>query len=92
MTDAIVTDTDSLWGTPLQAAGCPKCKSVFLLVSDKTTSTCPNCFAATLTPQPARLHTAPPELYLPFALASIHGWRTPGYGQTNSIHNHCAPD
>lgn len=68
MTDAIVTDTAALWGTPLQAAGCPKCKSVFLLAADRTTSTCPNCFAANLAPQPARLHTAPPELCLPFTL------------------------
>ncbi len=70
MPDAIVTDTATLWGAPLQAAGCSKCKSVFLLPVDRTALPCPNCFATTLTPQPARLNSAPPELCLPFALES----------------------
>ncbi len=70
MPETIVTETAALWGAALQAAGCPKCGVAHLVPAERLNASCPNCLAAKLTPQPARLHSAPPELYLPFALTS----------------------
>ncbi len=55
-----------VWGADLHAAGCPKCARVHLVPAARASGPCPACFAANLTPQPARLRAEPPEMVVPF--------------------------
>ncbi len=64
-----MTDTVTAWGTSLQAAGCSKCGQAYLVPQNRINDTCPNCFAAKLSPQGARLRPEPPELVAPFNIS-----------------------
>jgi len=63
---AIISETEMLWNTERQPAGCPHCRRVFLVPSDQTGARCPLCRQATLEPQPVRMRAAEPERMLPF--------------------------
>jgi hypothetical protein len=56
----------SVWGTPLQPAGCPACRQVYLVEAARLGQTCPNCVRGKLEPQPALLRPEAPELLAPF--------------------------
>lgn len=62
----IVAEAAQLWDANLQPAGCPACRSGFLLASDPAQQRCPACWRANLEVQPARLRPEPPELVIPF--------------------------
>ena len=62
----ILDSLSGLWGLPLQPAGCPVCKQVYLLHPGQENLTCPICGQAVLQPQPAWLRPASPELVVPF--------------------------
>jgi hypothetical protein len=62
----IVETAETLWGLPLQPAGCPQCKQVYLVEAARLGGACPGCATGRLEPQPARLRPEPPELLIPF--------------------------
>ena len=62
----VLDSLSSLWGLPLQPAGCQVCKQVYLLNPGQENQPCPVCGQASLTPQPAWLRPAAPECVLPF--------------------------
>ena len=57
---------ETLWGLPLQPAGCPQCQRIYLVEAARLGGACPGCAAGRLEPQPARLRPEPPELLIPF--------------------------
>jgi len=57
---------ESLWGAPLQPAGCPVCKAVYLVPVQWLGRACPHCLRGRLEAQPAWLRREPPELLAPF--------------------------
>ena len=63
---SLIVETEMLWNTERQPAGCPHCRRVFLVLSDQTGAVCPLCRQATLEPQPVRMRPAEPERILPF--------------------------
>jgi hypothetical protein len=62
----VIQSVESLWGTPLQPAGCPACKKAFLIEAARIGNLCPNCAAGNLKLQPALLRREAPELLVPF--------------------------
>lgn len=65
-----VIDADaSVWGAPLQPAGCPACRRVFLVEAARLGQICPNCANGKLQAQPALLRPEAPELLAPFRYA-----------------------
>jgi hypothetical protein len=62
----IIQEDQTIWGTTRRPVGCSHCKRVFLLSEDQNSKTCPLCQHGKLSPQPAVMHPAPPELMLPF--------------------------
>jgi hypothetical protein len=56
----------SVWGAPLQPAGCPACRQVFLVEATRLGQACPNCAKGKLQAQPALLRPEAPELLAPF--------------------------
>jgi hypothetical protein len=62
----IVETAETLWGLPLQPAGCSQCRQVYLVEATRLGGACPGCAVGRLEPQPARLRPEPPELLIPF--------------------------
>ncbi len=62
-------DLSEIWGVPLAAEGCPKCGAVHLVPAGMEKQICPACHSASLTPQPTRAASQPPELCVPFGVA-----------------------
>jgi hypothetical protein len=63
----VLDSFSGLWGLPLQPAGCPVCKQVYLLDPDREKQLCPLCGMAFLAFQPgAWLRPATPELLVPY--------------------------
>ena len=62
----VTESVETQWGIPLQPAGCPNCKQVFLIGSSAMGIPCPDCGKGKLAPQPALLRPEPPELLIPF--------------------------
>jgi hypothetical protein len=62
----VAENVQSIWGLPLQPAGCAHCGGTFLIESRQMGMRCPNCAQGELAPQPALLRPEPPEKIVPF--------------------------
>jgi hypothetical protein len=62
----VAENVQSIWGLPLQPAGCSHCGSTFLVEARQMGMRCPNCAQGELAPQPALLRPEPPEKIVPF--------------------------
>ncbi len=62
----IIQEDQTVWDTTRRPVGCSHCQRVFLLSEDQVNKTCPLCQQGELSPQPAVMHPAPPELMLGF--------------------------
>lgn len=62
----ILSSSNSIWNTDLEAVGCMVCGQVFLVSHDFLPKKCPNCAKGPLNPQPARMRPEPPESILAF--------------------------
>lgn len=65
-TATILEESQTLWGTDRQPAGCPHCQRVYLVQAGQIGETCPLCCQESLEPQPARMRKETPEKLLPF--------------------------
>ncbi len=69
-TAQVIESGRPFWGSPLEPAGCPACKQVFLVAEHQAHIICPHCARAQLAAQPAVIRPEPPELLIPFQKAS----------------------
>ncbi len=64
----IIKESQSLWQTGRQPAGCNHCRRTFLILPFFIGKTCPLCRMGQIESQPIRLRPAEPEKLLPFAI------------------------
>jgi hypothetical protein len=62
----IIAEAQAVWGLDVQPAGCPTCKTAYLLAAERIGKRCPNCGRGELKAQPARMRPEAPELLIPF--------------------------
>jgi hypothetical protein len=62
----IIAEAQAVWGLELQPAGCPACKTAYLVEAARLGKLCPNCGRDKLKAQPARMRPEAPELLIPF--------------------------
>lgn len=68
----IVQESQVLWRTDRQPAGCTACHRVFLVDQSQLGMGCPLCGEGRLESQPARMRPAEPEKMLPFRIGHKH--------------------
>ena len=61
-----IPDISEIWGLPLQAAHCPRCREAHLIPAEMQTALCPACYGANLELQPTINRPEAPELLIKF--------------------------